>query len=675
MTAKSLERSTGSQEPDRASAGSARSPERRRRAAWLALLLAGGLWLALVGAPLPPTARAHRSADGSAFRGLAWLLDHGRVSGRDFTAAYGAVPQALARAGVALRGGDWAGAVPSIYLVLSATAWLLLIAWLALLPLPGGARGLPLAAAAVVAGWPWSFPFLRLAAALLAARACAAWLIDERDGGDVVRPAAAGLATAALWLVSFDYVLYLAAAALVAAGLALAPGPWRDATPARLARRSAVYLVAVASSLGGLSALAAATAADPGRNALEPLRATWELALTYPRTFGVAWTGGAVESAVWAALVVGAVVGALHSSARRAGRPLRADLLVLAPLSLLALKGATTRSDSGHVALGLAPALLLCVLVAVGPGGSRRVRVAVAALAVAAAMLYPGRPAVARAAAVETWNPIGAARSLRRVEPARDLFPARVVALAARRPDAPLAVFPLRIGLAALAGRPLVAIVDQLYAAHTPEMQERVAVGLDRAGPELEVIFGLDRHGTWAVDGVPSIARSPVVFEYLLRHFDARPAEVLDGGQLLLARRSRERALRWRDVGAGELASAGGGRRRSRFATPRPCPLMRLTLRLGYPPAARIGWPAGVRVRATAAGREVIAARLVPLELGRRFRVDLSPLGGERFARLFFPGVPPTGPRIDALELAAEDGGPFGVAPESIELLGVQCLE
>ena len=655
----------------------ARPARRGQRAVLAAVLIALGLGLALVGSPMRPRARVQRGADGTAFRGLAWLLHEGRVSGRDFAAAYGAVPQALARAGVALRGGnDWAGALPAIYLVMCAVSWVLLVLWIALLPGVGWGVRLGVAAAALAIGWPWAFSFLRPAAALLAARGCAELFREGPASGGTARVLVAAAGTAAVALVSFDFVVYLLAAVVSAALLGLAPGPWRVDDRPRLVRRLLGYGVAVASALLGLSALASATAVASGVGPLEPLRSTLELALTYPQTFGLPWAGALGESLVWALVVLSAATLSLLAARRAEGHPLRALLLLLAPLSLLALKGAMVRSDAKHIGLGLAPALLLLALVSCSDGARRRAwRGAGVVVVLAAIFLYPGRPVAAKLRLIQSWNPARAWSEMRERQPAEGVFPAHLVATAARSPDAPLAVFPLQIGLAALAGRPLVATVDQLYAAHTPAMQRRVVRDLERAGPGLEVVYGLDGLSTWAVDGVPSIARSPVVFEYLLEGFRARPARLLDDGYLLLARRSRKRRLQWHDVGAGPLApTADGSAWVSRFASPRGCALMRAELVFRYPPERLLGWPAGASARLWAGHRLVLSARLVPLEVGRRFVIDLSPLAGRRFARLFLTRGRPRGPRVDRLELVPADGGPFGVAVRAFELGAVRCL-
>lgn len=642
-----------------------------RGAGWAAALLLAGLYLALVASPLPPAAPKLVSADAHAFLGLAWLLEHGQVSGRDFAAAYGAVPQALAWWAAALRGeAGSAGAFPMVAFLLRATGVALLVAWAAGVG-RGAAGTVAVAAAALAAGAASDYTVFRAGCALVALFA-AARALEPSARLPLARLALAAAALAALFLVSFDYFAYALLATCAGGALLALPGPWRarpEAPRAPRARLAALVAgVLVAGAL--LDLVLRLTAAGGAAHAADPFARAFELAATYPQTFGLPWQGGAAETALWLALAVAAPAAAL-GAATRVAAPLRTDLVLLAPFALLALKGAVTRADRGHVALGLLPALLLLTLVAAAGSRSRGGRLAAGALALAALAFWPRAPFGPLRPAPESWHPAAAWRALRTRAIAPALVPAETLRAAAARPG-PLFVFPLQTGLAAQAGRPLAAPVDQAYAAHTPAMQGAVVARLEREGPDLDVLYGLDGERTWAVDRVQSIARSPVLFEYLWRRFERAPARLLDGGFLLLRRRAVALEPTWRELAFRARADAGA--LRLALDEPRPCPLLSLGIALGYPAWRALGWPAGVIVRGWDGDRVVLRSRLVPLATGAPFVTYLSPLAGEDFARLFDAELPRAAPALSRLEIAGEDGGWFGVAVNSIRVESLRCL-
>jgi hypothetical protein len=171
---------------------------------------------------------------------------------------------------------------------------------------------------------------------------------------------------------------------------------------------------------------------------------------------------------------------------------------------------------------------------------------------------------------------------------------------------------------------------------------------------------------------VQSIARSPVLFEYLWTRFERAPARLLDGGYLLLRRRSAVRQPVWRELAFA--ATEEPGALRLAIEDPVPCPLLRLELELAYPAWRVLAWPAGVLVRGWDRDRVVIRSRVVPLDPRAPFGTFLSPLGGEAFARLFDSGTPGDAPRLSRLELAGEDGGWLGVEATSIRVGSLRCL-
>ncbi|GMU65461.1 MAG: hypothetical protein AMXMBFR36_17350 [Acidobacteriota bacterium] len=629
--------------------------------------LAAGLGLALVGSPIAPADPARVSADAMAFTGHAWLLENGQVAHRDFSAAWGPVPQVLARLAVPLGPGGFLDAVPAIFFVLRAAGVATLVAWALLLPLGSpGRAAVPL----VVFAWtlqPWSHAVFRLGVALLALRAAAWALAAPRTAGRRAALAAALLIVAASC--SFEVFVY-AAAAIAIGGAALAANSPRGARAPILRRLAAITIAASTAAFAALVA-AAATAADPAQSWLATAQRIVARSATYAQVFGRPLELDPFALVAWLGLIAAAAVG-WWRALRRRDDALRPDLALLGPFALLNLKSAVTRGDLGHVAFGLTGVLALLAVLAASANRGRTERAALTGALVAAALLWPTPTLAGGLRTALTLDPLRAWRELRTNVTAAELLPRETLALARRNPG-PLFVFPLQSGFAAEVGRPLAAAVDQVYGAHTPELQDAVVESLRDAGPGLEVIYGLDGLPTWRVDQVQSIARSPVVARYLWSEFEAVPARMLDGGYLLLRRRERPQALRWRPLA---FRTVGAGTPASVEIVLEPavsCPLLRIALEISHPASARLTWAGGLRVRGEYAGRPVLRGRLVSLAVGRTFETYLSPLEGEDFASLFGDGPIAEAPPLARLRIEPEATGPFGVAPDRIEVRELAC--
>lgn len=644
----------------------------RRRAAagpLLCLLAAvAGLYLALVASPVASDSRTRLSADSMAFVGHAWLLEAGLWAYRDFSAAWGPVPQAIARLAVASRpDGDFLSAGPMIYFLLRAVGVVALALWVAWLPLArGGLVLVPLAAFA----WTLqtsSHAVFRIGFALLALRACAA-VLTAADG--TVRPravVAAALLLVGTGLCSLDVLVYALLALVGAAAAAWALDRNRRR---RIVVRTGAILGGFVGAGGALFAFAAATAVAGRNGSVTALGEVFARAATFSQVFGRPLEAAWPAIALWTALPL-AAVGLSLAGARDGAEPLRFDLLLLSVFALLALKSAVTRADPGHVAFGLTATLallsLLPALRALG-ANARAARLALVALALVA---WPAPTLASGAPFAESVDPVASWRALAVRPIAPELLP-RELLTAARRGDGPLFVFPLHAGWAAAAGRPLVAPVDQAYGAHTPASQAAAVAALEAAGAGLEVIYGLDGLTSWRVDGVPAITRTPVLAEYLLAGFVREPRAILDGGYLLLRRRAVPRRLAWRPIATRSRAAGDAVELAWQPAT--RCPLYRLGLELRYPARYRLGWAAGVRVRGEGAGETRLRTRLVALEVDRPFVTWLSPLGPRNFATLFDDAAPAPVPELDRLIFEGETTGPFGVAPGEIRPLRLDCL-
>ncbi len=639
-----------------------------RRLVLLAGLFLGLCWALLV-SPVPAGDKFHIAADRMAYEGHAWLFHLGKIVDRDFSAAWGPIPQVLARFAVALRSAhDFTGAGPMIYFVFRAAGVVTLVGWVWLLPLVKWWQALlPLFAFAWTIQGSGHAVF-RVGAGLVALRLAAAALHcrpEAARGRTLIAASALVLAS----LCSVEIAVFASFAIGVGCLLLMIGAGGSDGRTA-LARAGAIFLEATL-GWGALLILSFVTAVHRGQGLFVPLQRVFERATTYSLVFGKRWAAGEESLVVWALLLVLAVVASWRAL-RAKDDPLRFDYVLLMPFAIAFLKTAMTRSDRGHIAAGL---LALLALLALLPA-SRARRPLIRGLEMVAlgcgllAWPTPTLPTVLFH--LGSSDPVSAWRELREQMPDPELLPNELLAAASGR-TGPVFVFPLQIALAAAMNRELVAPFDQAYGAATISMQNGLVSRLRAARPDLEVVYGLDGLPTWRVDRVQSITRSPEIARYLLSDFERNPRRIFDRGFLLLSRRAVPRRLRWEELDVRSRRQTRG-KYTVELSPTASCPLMQIEMRLDYPAWRWIGWSGGVWLRASRKGVRVFRTRVVPLQTGRPFRTLASPLRGEDFARLFDDGAPPHGQGVDRLDLEAEACGPFCVPPRAIQVLGVECL-
>jgi hypothetical protein len=603
-----------------------------------------------------------------AFVGHAWLLECGQVAYRDFAAAWGPVAQALSRLGVALGPAAPLDAVPMVYFVLRAAGSFLLALWICFIPVPhAGWAVLPTVAFA------WSLQFashgsFRIGAALLALRAAAA-AMSASGRIPWTRVVLAGGLFVVAALCSVDVFAYAFGALVV--GTVVLTARAETARRSDLIRRSGAVALAIAAVLLLVLGVFAGTATDSEQSLFEPARRVIERAATYSQVFGLPTRMPPALLGAWSLLTAFAAVGTWRV-ASCSDEASRCDLVLLGSFSLLLVKSAITRADDWHVSFGLTGILAFLALLPSAFVRSRAERRVAQLAFVGALVAWPGSFSTTARPGGESLGPVESWRSLTRRATNPELVPNRLLEIA-QGARGPVFVFPTQIGLAAAARRPLVAPVDQVYAAHTIAMQRRVADEIRGAGSDLMVILGLDGGRSWQIDKVQSIARSPVIAEMLLAEFVPVSGSVLDGGFLLLSRRDRPRTLPWRPVAF--RAGRSGSALAAEFDRREHCSLLRLHLALDYAATARLGWAGGIVATGKSGARRVLRSRIVALESGAPFSILMSPLHGEQLAGVFEDGGPVAAPAIDRMILEPEDPGPFGVRPRRIELSGVDCLD
>lgn len=638
------------------------------RSLGLVVLGVSAILASLLVSPMAPDSSDRMGIDAMAFLGHAWLLENGQVAYRDFAAAWGPVAQWLTAIGVALGPEAPLDSVPMVYFVLRAAGAVSLVLWVYLLPLSR-----PAWAALPILAFAWSLQFashgsFRIGAALLALRAAAATLGATVKVFWKMAALAGGLFLVAA-LCSVDVFVYASGALIV--GLVVLIARSGADRSGELVRKGAAVMVAIAAALLLAISTAACSASDAEQGLFDPIRRVTDRATTYSQVFGLPARVDPLDLCVWL-LLAGIVASAAWRIAQRADEPLRFDIALVGPFALLLLKSAVTRSDEWHIAFGLTGVLtFLSILPSARSHSHLERRLSMLAFA-GTLVVWPESTALSTRFELDSAGPMRAWRALTRTTMDTELKPVRLLALA-ESGRGPLFVFPTQVGLAAAVRRPLLAPVDQIYGAHTVGMQRRVVEELRRAGADLEVIFGLDGSRSWQIDGVQSIARSPVLAEFLLTDFRSQPEAVLDEGFLLLRRRERARILQWRPLPVRE--ERGGNTIVVKLDRAEACSLLRLELALSYPDWAELTWAGGVLATGKLGSRRVLRSRIVALEAGAPFTTLVSPLHGEKFAALFGDRATPAAPAIDRLLLEPEDPGPFGIRPRRIEVSGVDCLD
>jgi hypothetical protein len=632
---------------------------------------------ALLRAPTLPDWAGHVDLDGTAFTSLAYRMDLGSLSGRDFAHTYGPFAQALTW--IAARAHDGRDFVSSLPLVLLAF-WTLNVVLVALVVGVVPALGWKRSAVAVLLlahfEIPAHYPSFRALAAMLAVAAAAG------AGAAATRPrrTASGVLSALLCvaaqLLTVEAGLY---AVTASAGVLLLTAAVGRRTDEDVPERTTRDLEALAILIGAwlaLQLLVAAVLAPTAQRLFDYHRGALRTATGYVLAMSLGsnlapWRVAGLAVATLAVLASAAVCGLRTSGFERR---------LFWGLALLAVgqtKGALTRIDVGHVMLGLTPVVVLWA-VQVEERGRRWPRpewwVAAAALLAA----WPAQGLVWPALARSIAHPLSLGTRWAEVRHfhvnEEALFPTGLLRTIA--PSAgPVLVVPFQNHLATFLGRPLVGGVHQAYSAYEVELQRALVEETRAAGPGLDVLVVADGATSPALDGVDTITRLPGVFEHLLECF-RRPSPIVDRGAFRLERRPSPRVLPRRPL---DVEPAGTGRPAAspdvalRLRAPVECPVVALRLAIGYPWWVPFGRPAALVARISRGDSFRTERRILPLTASGEFTTLIALVEPPDVPRLFDDDVP-RGPTWDELEVRPETATGLGVAPRSLELREASCL-
>jgi len=421
-------------------------------------------------------------------------------------------------------------------------------------------------------------------------------------------------------------------------------------------------------------------------------RYAWETMRGYTLTMGLNWelsrlaTAGLLFVLGYTVLQTAACWRGLSGS-RRA---LFAAFLVSA---LVSIRSAMTRSDGGHIALSLTPAILVFLLLWKDwaafpqPTTSRTPRrlPARAVWCAVFGVLCVAWPDSNLHVFKDAWTVVSGqtslGESLGRVvsysyAPEEFLPPGiRKAGLMADR-STPLASFPYDNYIAILLRRPLVAPVVQAYSAATPELQRFYVDRLEsrRRNKGLQVVYALDDVSAWAVDGVQAITRGPIIFEYFYRGFEpASPTET--DGYYVLRPRMTPRALAVDSLSFDAVHRTPASIEIQLKQTSR-CGLLRLDVFTEYKIPPSLSRPAGLRILVTSGGQRVEAIRQINIrspEPGGWFSTYVSFMAPKQFYRVFLDGPLESAPWSGFLIEPWETDW-IGITPRRVEVRNLQCV-
>ncbi|PYR99881.1 MAG: hypothetical protein DMG12_19345 [Acidobacteria bacterium] len=399
----------------------------------------------------------------------------------------------------------------------------------------------------------------------------------------------------------------------------------------------------------------------------------------YNNTLGLEWSVGPKQTIFLALLAAYTVV----TAAIAARKSSLIDACLLASLifaSLVSLKSALVRSDIGHVAQASSPFVFVFLLLPRKEWNSRVGQIAWCLFAFGLYFIWPFAGWSAPRdflKGIDGEVPVPSALHdiLSVAREPEDFLPAAILGPESRaRRTIPILPFPYENYIPIVLRRPLFAPVLQSYSAATEALQRFYIKALERQRPVgLDVVYGLDSVAVWPVDGIQTISRLPLIFEYLYKHFElTSPAENTDG-HYILQQREHTREVVFRDLPftASRFDDTSG---MLRLAQPTMCGLLRLEMKMTYSPADFFLRPSGVEFNISKGDESVWAGYTRALSMNQNFATYFSLVKPKLFYRFFKQGPIP-GKSWDTLAYRPWSTDVLGSAPQQVEISRLQCVD
>src|SRR5437867_306924 len=478
-------------------------------------------WLLIVLVRSRHLANDPTAIEGSSLPGLATALQQRAISGRDFQSMYGPAAQLLAWIATAFTVTRSAlDAYGMITFFFCAATALLAAVMLLICDRFSWQQCAIFYAFSIVLNLFFDVFDIRTVLLLLNAVVAYRIIAAETAPRQIVWATVSGLLCFVAQLVTAE----LGICAVIATVCALIAGS--------IVTRSAAVLVAVQVFVGtfavanlGLAVVFKVTSSNYGllfdyhNYSLEILRG-------YHNSMGMLW-GLSVAKTQVLAIVALYVIGVCAAAAWRSD-PLDASLLAsLAFAALVWLETALVRSDISQISVAFTPVIVILSLLAKMEWTSPARRVAWSAAAGAALLVWPSLnlsapPDLVKVIRGDT-TPRAVIRGIYTTKRPLDagLRASLVTPDWGGRRDVSILAFPYDNYISVGLRRRFVAPVFESYAASTEPLERYYVRALDsrrRAG--LEIIYGPDNGAVPSVDDVQAITRTPVIFEYIYKHFE-----------------------------------------------------------------------------------------------------------------------------------------------------------
>ena len=638
------------------------------------------LWL------LVAWARACRAAgetalDASWLMGLATTFQQGLISGRDFHFTYGPLSQLLAAWGVSITGSGSAFDAYwmivflflSVSIIITSVVILLIdqLSWKHAI-----AVYLSIAWMNLIFDVPTFRVLLIVLMAVLIYRMLVAISFTRQAWWAVL----AGLFCFTEQLATPELTIYGLLTLIIVIGIHAARS--REFAKSLALLGISVAIVVIANF--GISIAFMSTSADY-RSLFDYQRYTLEVMRGYQNMMGLDWDISLART--FGFLGVGAFT--VYATLRIWRTGPREDgylFLCLLVASLISLKSATVRSEVGHVTQALKPLIFTFLLLGQGflihsdrsKFIDRYLRQGCwMALFIGLLLLWPWTALYAvndlrLLATGEISAPSLEQLSSKRAA-AESILPAELVHDSPGAVSTPMLNFPYQNYMAILLKRPVFAPVLQSYSAGTEELQrffvDRLELQRKRG---LDVTYGLDDVASWPVDGIQTISRVPIIFEYLYRNFELRSIQQNENGIYLLESRSQPREIVDSDLSfePQALMPLSG---EVKLPQPVHCGLVALQVRMTYPMTLSLSKAAGIQLTFRAGNQVLQSNYLKPIEPNQPFRTYVSLTRPAEFYR-FFASEPVPARAWDSIRYSSIEPDWLGVAPNRVQIQKVECV-
>ena len=648
------------------------SPLRERAAKIVVILVFTVCWLLIV------LVRSHVANDptvteGSSLPALATALQQRAISGRDFQSMYGPAAQLLAWIATAFTVTRSAlDAYGMITFFFCAATALLAAVMLLICDRFSWQQCAIFYAFSIVLNLFFDVFDIRTVLLLLNAVVAYRIIAAETAPRQIVWATVSGLLCFVAQLVTAE----LGICAVIATVCALIAGS--------IVTRSAAVLVAVQVFVGtfavanlGLAVVFKVTSSSYGllfdyhNYSLEILRG-------YHNSMGIPWGLSMAKTQVLA-LVTLYVIGLCAAAAWRSD-PLDASLLAsLAFAALVWLETALVRSDISQIAVAFTPVIVILSLLAKMEWTSTARRVAWSAAAGAALFVWPSLnlsapPDLVKVIRGET-TPRAVIRGIHATRRPLDagLLASLVTPDLAGRRNVSILAFPYDNYISVGQRRRFFAPVLESYAASTEPLERYYVRALDsRRRSGLEIVYGPDRGAVSSVDDVQAITRTPIIFEYLYKHFElASNEEHADAHYILRPRlQPREVATEPFKFSIPQQSSDSGI---LRLDAPSACGLVLLEIRIDYAKNPHVFRPGGIELTFSNRDQLVWQGSIKPLALNTSFVTYVSPLPPERFHQVFSQDAV-QGVQWDKIQYHASSTDMLGSRASLIHI-GAQCVD